>query len=501
MKLRNTITIAVPCMFFLAALLNYGCSKHKEDINYSKTAGYVILDSGKFKLEGRAFYPIALNYMVSIQADNAGIFACSYKGYGPESKHRFTNRDSCFNELLNDFTLVHKMGFNTLRLVGIGEEFVEDRNTGLLSIGVGIGNERDSTLLLNNEKSYMLYWNAIEKLLSIADEAGLKVIFLTRVFHEIPATEEHLGKLTARFALNTTVFAWDLFNEPLYFDSLLHKKNEVAAITSKWNQIVKENSPNHLTTIGLASMREVFEWDPNLVNVDFISFHPYEYEHEQTRNEMYWFSKNVHKPWMIGETAIPADNDSISYDLQRRYAFGMLAQAYNCGAIGFSWWQFKDVEWSDYRANYYGILNRHGETTVTDKGTVFGSPKPAQDAFIHYKPEPSPGGCLCMDNYYNYSSNDKFLLIGKILDEYEQPIEDAVILAWDEYWINSFHSVSKKDGSFELKSSFPLYHLKATATLYSVYEEHLDPKTATINEKNIPFIEVKPIALEKIKID
>jgi hypothetical protein len=60
-------------------------------------------------------------------------------------------------------------------------------------------------------------------------------------------------------------------------------------------------------------------------------------------NEIYWYSKNVNKPWMIGETSLPADNDSISYSDQTQFLKEAYLRTKNCGGSGFGWWAFQDV--------------------------------------------------------------------------------------------------------------------------------------------------------------
>ena len=75
-----------------------------------------------------------------------------------------------------------------------------------------------------------------------------------------------------RFKDTECILAIDIFNEPLYFDKPEKKKKEVFEIVNNWRSIIKMYAPNHLVTIGLEGIREVFRWDPNILNVDFISY-------------------------------------------------------------------------------------------------------------------------------------------------------------------------------------------------------------------------------------
>lgn len=161
-------------------------------------------------------------------------------------------------------------------------------------------------------------------------------------------------------------------------------------------EIFREHAPNHLSTIGLTGIREVFEWDPNILSFDFISFHPYEYEPNQVLNELYWYGKYVTVPWIIGETSFPAENDSVKYEDQNKFAIKTLDQTCNCGGIGYSWWQYKDVKWGSYHSDYMGILNWKN-TTVNEKGNVvFGTVKPLENVFKTYLPKKIQGIVFCL---------------------------------------------------------------------------------------------------------
>jgi hypothetical protein len=89
---------------------------------------------------------------------------------------------------------------------------------------------------------------------------------------------------------------------------------------------------------------------------------------------------------MIGETAIPADNDSVPYMEQLRFAERTLLQSRACGAIGYSWWQFQDVEWNRFHPNYMGVLSREGISRTRNGEEVRGSPKPVVQAFQRFDP-------------------------------------------------------------------------------------------------------------------
>jgi hypothetical protein len=295
--------------------------------------------------------------------------------------------------------------------------------------------------------------------------------------------------------------AYDLFNEPLYFDSIERKKADIVPIVKGWHKLLKMYAPNQLCTIGLAGIREVFQWDPNILDVDFISFHPYNHESGQVMNELYWYGNYIKKPWIIGETAIPADNDSITYEEQKKFAHTTLKQAYDCGAMGYSWWQYKDVEWHAYLANYMGMVTRKGETkTAKNNLSVQGTVKPVAEEFKKFIPFGKKDSCICLANYYNWSQHKNFRITGRLTDENNNPIQGGVVLAWNQYWSHSYHTITKADGSFELMSDFPFYHWIASATMYTMTRAEISPDTARIYKDNIPTINIGNLKLSKLSI-
>ena len=460
---------------------------------------FISIKDNKFNLNSKDFYPLTLNYIVSMQIDRNGICPCPYIGYNPDTKYLYTTKDSSLMQLKAQMDLIKEMGFNSVRLVGIGETRIDEKKAGELSIVARIENERDTVIVLSQNDNYIKYFNALDELFDVVNKAGLKTIFLTRMSMEYKTTEDHLRRLAAYFKNDTSIMAYDLFNEPLYFDTPERNKRDVFKIVKRWNKIQKMYAPNQLTTIGLEGIREVFEWDPNMLDVDFISYHPYQYEPEQVRNEIYWYGNFTKKPWIIGETAIPADGDSVSYEAQKIFANKTLKQAYNCGASGYSWWQYKDVEWQVFHASFMGVINRKGEMKTTKENIVVeGTQKPITEEFKKFNPAAKKESCLCLPNYYNYSQHNKFRLKGYLADDNNDPIEGGVILAWNQYWSHSYHTITKGDGSFELLSDYPFYHWMASASMYTMVRGDISPDTAKVHTDKIPTINIGKLEIEKL---
>jgi hypothetical protein len=460
---------------------------------------FVVIENKKFSLLGKPFYPLTLNYIVDLQADKKEVWPTGYVGYNKTFRYRYITKDSALMQLKADMDLIKEMGFNSVRLVGIGEESIMDKITGKLSYKVSVNNLHDSTIEFTNDTNYEKYYSAVDTLFGIIKEAGLKAVLLMRMSPDARSTEEHLKKMAVRFKDNNTIMAYDLFNEPLYFEEIDRKKEDVIKICKRWTKVLHTYAPCQLVTIGLSGIREVFEWDPNILNVDFVSFHPYEYEPEQVRNEMYWYGKYVTKPWIIGETAIPADNDSVTYETQKQFAHNTLKQAYDCGAIGYSWWQYKDVDWHNYHANFMGVVNRNGETkTIKPNIAIKGTVKPLVEEFKNFSGTVPKGTPVYLNNYYNYSNGKACKIMGRLLDEDDKPIEGGVVLGWNQYWSHSYHTISKKDGSFELLGTFPFYHWMASATRYSMVRADVLPDSAKNGFSKIPTMNVGNLKLERV---
>jgi hypothetical protein len=455
--------------------------------------GFVQLEKNQFLLNNKPFYPIVINYLLSLQTDGNEMWPCPAMAYNIDSKHKYDTKDSSLYQLKADLELIKEMGFNCIRLGVVPNFDIESQKT---TIPLSTGKESNISYDLVNEENYTKFFNALSLFFHLANESGLKVIFLTKVLPDYPFSEIQLKKLSSFFKNDSTILAYDFFNEPLYFDAKERKKEDVISIVKKWRKILKNNAPNHLCTIGLAGIREVFEWDPNILDIDFVSFHPYEYEPEQVRNEIYWYNKYVKKPWMIGETSIPADNDSVPYEEQRKFAEKTIQQTYNCGAVGYSWWQYKDVEWHYFHANFMGVISQKGRTETKNGYILSGTPKPVSTVF---KNTYQKNSCICLENYYNYSNHNSCRIIGKVVDEQNFPIEGAVILGWNENWSSSFHTITKKNGTFELLGSFSFYHWMISATEFSMVRGELNPDSCKIGEKNrIPTINIGSHKLSKI---
>ena len=472
-KILYTISI-------ILLLIIYSCNNPKK---VDKT-GFVELVNNKFEIEGKVFFPMVLNYKVSLINKNNQMWPAPFTGYYNSIVENNLDKDSCLILLKSDFQTIKDMGFNSIRVVGIGEE-----------------------LCKIDDKDSDKYLNAIKDMYSIAKEVDLKVIFLLPMWPKQPELYEKYKALLIQEKENKNILAYDFFNEPLYFDTVpgQRRKKDVYRITKEWKEYMQEYSPKHLLTVGLASSKEVGVWDPNVLDVDFVSFHPYEYSDNLVLKEIYWYSKNVKKPWIIGETSLSADNDSIPYSQQKDFAEKVIQQTINGGGIGFSWWQYKDVEWGedDFHSNYMGLVTRTGETQTSDTNLrIIGSLKDAVEVFKNFTYKQTDTVAVIPDNYYNSCSNKTCIIKGILYDEdTELPIINATIVAWNKDWSKPFVTYTKNDGSFELYADTELYQMRISASYYSTiwYKTNIESKY-DITKKPI-IIDVGKQYLEIAEID
>ena len=462
-------------------------------------AGHVHMKDSRFFLDGEPFYPMVMNYIVAFQSDGSELWPAAYPGYTKGYRYPYRNRDSCLMQIDADLKLIKELGFNAVRIVKLAEGPLKDRTTGALFLKAFSTAATDTLIALDNEHTYASFLQGVEDVAQIAERNGMKIILLTNLRPNDEQLEQYWRKVAQRMRSRSSIMAFDLFNEPLYFDSLERSKKEVHEIVKGWRRLMDEELPDHLFTIGLQGIRETFEWDPNILDVDFISFHPYEYETEQVRNELRWYHENVDVPWIVGETSLPADNDSVPYSEQETFARKVLQQTYNCGGCGFSWWQYKDVEWGEFHSDRMGLLSLEGSTPVHNAAIqVSGSPKPAAIAFREFDPRGSRGECALLPNYFNYSQHTTSMLSGRLTDMEGKPIEGGVVIAWNEFWSSSYHTVSGADGSFQLRGDFYFHHWMATATRYNWVRGDCNPNSFLTGSANIPEYSLGDLRLEPI---
>lgn len=450
--------------------------------------GFVYLEGGIFKVDGENFFPLMLNYRVDYREIGDDIVASPTIYYENVNAYESDDKAELLKQMAAHFELIKSLGFNSLRIMA--DVIREDEN------GKYYHTPGGNFYLQGKTEKFI---ESINDVVMLADSYGLKVMLLLK-----PAMDEELKNLNIaifkRFADNPTIFAYDLMNEPLYFDTDSNRKKEDAdAIVKKWRKLIRKYAPNQLFTIGFSEPIEVFEWDPSLLPVDFVQIHTY--HPLRIPNEIWWYSHYVGKPWMIGETSLPADNDEVSYDLQARFVEQAYQYTIDCGGIGFGWWEFQDYINANmnFEANYPGLLN-HEEVTVTNSGRkVIGTMKPAAYEFVKMH-QMEPKSPMRPDNYFNMLGYENFVIRGRIMCD-KKPVEGAVIRGWNDNWHVGMNTYSDENGNFTLYSNDKNVHFEISAPgLSKVKFDNYELTYQSVDGGECDFSNLQNVDLEYQKI-
>jgi hypothetical protein len=426
-------------------------------IPIQKKDGFVYLDGKTFKMDNEPFFPLMLNYVVIFRNSGDEFWLSPIKGYENPNSYESETREATYNQISGHMQLIREMGFNSIRLCF--DRMVSNKTISFY------GADAKRLNIQNDQKTII---DALEKVLEIVSEHDLKVMLLIRAPVENFQLENFTVEILKRFSNNPVIFAYDFFNEPLYFDvtpmpGSAREKQDAWRIVTRWKHLMDQYAPNQLLTMGFAEPTEVFEWDPEILPVDFVAFHTY--NPLRVPNEIYWFSNYISKPWMIGETALPADNDSISYEVQKLFFREVYQRVIDCGGSGLGWWEFQDIRGVYFEDTYSGMLNNHGYTNTREGNYLIqGTVKTAVAeiaGFKNYKPAQQ---CDRMVNYYNMLGYDNYVLKGKIINGNDNtPIEGAVIRGWNKFFIIGMNTFTDEKGNFTLYSNDECIHFEISA--------------------------------------
>lgn len=373
--------------------------------------GFVYVQGHHFMLDGEPWFPLTLNYKT--YADNRGdsIVIAPAPYY-------------LSNSAAYDFAVIADMGFNSIRLCVTG---VETADTAAM-------------------------YKAFERIIDTAAQNNLRVMLLLDPPFD-SAKVEYTNGLLRHFADNSTLWAYDFFNEPLYFDTVEHRdKIEAYNIVSSWREMMCQNAPNQLFTIGFAEPIEVFEWDPTIMPVDFVEMHTY--HPLRVASEMYWYSNVItNKPWMVGETSLPVDNDSVDYDEQLHFMRQAFVLARSMGGAGFGWWGYIDcVGEVNFEGQYTALINSKKEK------------KPAASMVARLMDLPYfKNLSIRPSNYHNMLGYNNIVLSGKVVDQDGKPVCGAVIRGWNSDWSVGMNTYTDHQGCFTLYSNDFNTHFEVSA--------------------------------------
>ena len=111
--LRSTSRLLVLC----SAILMLGCMGWGR----KPLDGAVEMRDGRFMVRNEPFYPFALNYIIALHVHGDSVWAGPSKDYARVDPSERPSRSAMHTALRADMELIHEAGFNTVRLVGIGE--------------------------------------------------------------------------------------------------------------------------------------------------------------------------------------------------------------------------------------------------------------------------------------------------------------------------------------------------------------------------------------------
>jgi hypothetical protein len=427
--------------------------------------GFIYTSGKDFRVKDKRFFPLMLNYSVSIRNINGVYFPTGIKEYENPDLFEGNCKDSSLNVIRGHFKLIKELGFNTIRLIGFDKVSRNEKG----EYGFFVNKENSSEFLSVKDGSSEII-HALNDVIDIAKELDLRLMILIKPPINNADIETFTQKILSSFQNEQTIFAYDFFNEPLYFDinddasSIFRKKKDAFDIVSNWKEMMTCNAPNQLFTIGFAEPIEVFEWDPTILPVDFVNMHTY--HPLRVPNEIYWYSKNIDKPWMIGETSLPADNDSIPYSDQVQFLKEAYLRMKNCGGSGFGWWAFQDVTtWGTFEHNYTSLLNHEGVTYTADgKHRILGSVKPAGLEVKNLSKLKLSDSCPCWSNYYNMIGYENYVVEGRVLKAgVLKAANGAVIRGWNKDWSIGANTFTDENGNFTLYSNTEFVHFEVSA--------------------------------------
>lgn len=403
-----------------------------------------------------------LNYMVSLQSHRNCFIVAPSITYDSLRYADAVGKLAAKNQMIGHFGLIKDLGFNTIRVCfdRIGQD--EDGRCFY---------QADRRFYLDKKRDRKAIIQGLSELMEIAESQGLRVMLLIKPpFKENKDLQKFTVDLLEHFKNCPTLFAYDFMNEPLYFDPAPKRaKMDAVNIVSQWKRMMTEHAPNQLFTIGFSEPIEAFEWDCSILPVDFVEVHTY--HPLRISSEIYWYSSYCGKPWMIGETGLPADNDSITYEEQAQFIREAYQLTRDAGGCGFGLWEFQDNPGGTYEASYTGLL-RHGgkihrafnNVKIAIKGTL----KPAAYVIATLAQNYRPRTYERPVNYYNMMGYKNICIKGRIVDTLTgKGIESAVIRGWNDNWSVGMNTFADEEGYFELYCNDVCNHFEISAAGYS----------------------------------
>jgi hypothetical protein len=481
---------------------------------YSQQNDFVQLDGKKFMLNCEEFYPKVMNFRFGVDSSilTGKLYITPYSLYRNGGLGIYDSCNApyinppleCRTRLKAQLQMVKDLGFNAIRLCGL--EITTHRKMGdpRLFMHVPMPVEGGCVPKLLDTNDYNAYFAVIDSVLVVAEEVGLKVIYLVlggggvgeRNEDNIEQLSYYLERAAIHFKNNTTLMAYDLYNEPSQVSEPV-SKDTAYSIIHQFYRSIRDKAPNQLVTIGLQGYGDIYRWDPGILPVDFVSFHFYQYPSPtfaEIAPYFKWMGDNISKPWIIGETGYPSDSlyhiNLLTGDTTFRYlypqtlAFADTIKKCNTisGSSGFSWWMYQDGCLESganlQTENYFGIMNRtddwkqyphYTQTSDPNLPRVDGCRKFPNTLFTSYNPGYAASTAPKPVNYYNFW-NKQYLVCKGTVSGSNGKIKDAVVTGYIFYEPNNTDmdnpsmvydvefTFTNDTGYFELKSNKPQFN-------------------------------------------
>ena len=446
MKIYNNIKLSVKSAFFNLMVL--GLIVLPATL-FTQENPFIFMENNKFYHQCEEFYPVFVNYRVEITKDLQDDFHiapyryyCTPNDCVPTWYSCGTNFNEWHDELKVHLEKIVDLKFNTIRLLGLGISYDDDyMNTGdevLKSSDIYVQQQSDPNCyiteegLIINDGMFEHQGDLLQELIDIIknNDIDLKLIILIGGSGVEMLSDDYsayLSYMSERFKDEPIIFGYDLYNEPVwhsYPQNPSPDKYERTETCLQWYNAIKLNAPSHFVTIG-SERFDVFDWDPGILPVDFISFHLFydkkegdDYEIEPAKEKykvwLKWMSESFNLPiYIYGETGFPGINTVPLHpsvgteEEQKEWAEFSLKYTRWYGTEGYSWWFYKDVTWYNNNSpfavsNYKGIVYNENDTLSDDEIS-----KPVGTIFENYDPYIPCTDCSHPDDETYYNPNPK----------------------------------------------------------------------------------------------
>jgi hypothetical protein len=519
-------------LIILLILCTFVCTEMKAQTVPPVCNDIVTIQGKYFQCGGELFYPLATTYAFHVLYPGTGydineLFLSRANGYGNSWRNSdglhdgnfycygysmYEDQDSvsCHSRIISDLTKIHQMGFNTIRTTfGARFDSINDQYlkiyTAKCTDGTWVPMQMDAYDSTNAALNKMFGFYG--QILQDAHDCDLKVFLDIAYKYTISSTSnyntylEYLRLLALYIdglstELKQTLIAYVILEECGNTQVINNDKSDICTKVSTMYDVLHDNDPNHLVSVGGVDISDVTGWDPGVMKLDFFCPHLYpradtslgennsDHAVERVLGQMYWLKNNSTLPWVIGECGFGATDDNLGRDdpdstgwpwewdcghvgfpvvdgelqyaingetyTQVTFADSVLKMVRDCGGSGFTMWDFQEI-WGanpyvipvghpDVNGDCHGLL-RHGESgnTYADGGVKL-LEKPVVEVFRDYldangqPPAIDPnGGKISANEYYNPFHTNYNTIIDTVYDQNGDPVKDAFVYGFTDW--------------------------------------------------------------------